>query len=359
MHIDAIHLYLLRETVDQESVLVRMVSGDQSGWGEASPGRAPVHSPEWTEGVMACLRDWLAPQLVGQDITSGGELQERLARFRGNPMAKGALDMAWWDLTARIAGVPLHQQLGGPAARKLPLAIAVDVQPAVDDLFARLEAVFAGGYALAVLKIRPGWDLEVIRAVRQVFQTDSLAIDCDESLGLDQQDWLLRLDDFHLEWIEQPHPADDLVGHAMLQQNMRVPIALDQSITSLERARLAIDLGSCRAMRLEPSRLGGLTTALAIHNACRAAGVTCFAGGQNGTVIGQRASLALGSLGGFTLPAEWLEGTLAMGDACPALEPHKSEAGRLLLELSQRAGIGISPDLNQLDKLAVEHVILH
>src|SRR5262245_38525878 len=95
-----------------ESVLVRMTSGGVSAWGESCPLAAPCYSPEWAGGVFACVRDWLAPAVVGQSIDSGEVLQARLAHFKGNPFAKAALDTAWWVLAARRAGQPLHRMLG-------------------------------------------------------------------------------------------------------------------------------------------------------------------------------------------------------------------------------------------------------
>ena len=78
-----------------ESVLVRMQSGDVVGWGETRPLAAPTYSPEWAAGVFHVAKTWLAPRLVGQDITRGPQLQGRLGLIKGNPFAKAGLDLAW------------------------------------------------------------------------------------------------------------------------------------------------------------------------------------------------------------------------------------------------------------------------
>src|SRR6186713_3093398 len=95
-----------------ESVLCRMTAGSAEGWGETSSLAAPCYSPEWAGGVFAVAKQWLAPALVGRDVASGQELQRHLAVYKGNPFAKGLLDVAWWNLAARIAGIPLHRLLG-------------------------------------------------------------------------------------------------------------------------------------------------------------------------------------------------------------------------------------------------------
>src|SRR5262245_54805752 len=96
-----------------ESVLVQMTSDGVAGWGEASPLAAPTYSPEWAAGVFQTMRIWLAPRLVGRDVNSGEELQQLLSVYKGNQFAKGGLDLAWWDLHARLQGQPLYRVLGG------------------------------------------------------------------------------------------------------------------------------------------------------------------------------------------------------------------------------------------------------
>ena len=101
-------------------MLVAVHGGGATGWGEASPGNAPWTGPEWAAGAFSLLRDWLAPAVAGETISTGEDLAKRLDGFRGNQFAKAALDMAWWDLQARLQNRPLHQLLaaaGKPQSR--------------------------------------------------------------------------------------------------------------------------------------------------------------------------------------------------------------------------------------------------
>ena len=122
MHIDSLSLFHValprkrpkiiagRPCETLETVLVKLASGGAVGWGEAAPGNAPTGSSEWAAGAFAVLRDWLAPAVVKTEIDSGKTLAERLAPFRGNQHAKAALDIAWWDLAARMQDRPLHER---------------------------------------------------------------------------------------------------------------------------------------------------------------------------------------------------------------------------------------------------------
>ena len=189
-----------------ETVLVRMDGEEASGWGEASPGNAPQANGEWAGGAWLCLRDWLAPAVVEKAIDSGDNLAERLDRFGGNRFAKGALDAAWWDLSARLQNRPLHQLLGG-CREAIEVGASFDQMASIDELLAAIGQARDAGYARVELKFRPGWDVEMLRVVRQEFPTLTLHVDFEGRLGLEHAEMLYRLDDFGLAMIEQPLAA--------------------------------------------------------------------------------------------------------------------------------------------------------
>ncbi len=226
---------------------------------------------------MLCLKDWLAPEIVGQDLTSGEALQQRLQHVVGNSAAKAALDIAWWNLEAARQSRSLAELLGADKTA-LSAGVVLSASESIDALLAEISAAVGRGYPSIGLKFRPGQGVEMVRAVRAVFPTTALWIDCDGLCRLEQRETFFRLDDFLLQRIEQPLAADDLVGHAMLQEGIRTPIALDQSITSLERVEQALELGSCRQVRIDPERVGGITPALAIAAVCAEKGATVLAG---------------------------------------------------------------------------------
>ena len=200
---------------------MRLQSGDVVGWGEASPGNSPSFGAEWTGSVLV---------LAGLARSPGGPPRDRLRKrpagcfgaVRGNRFAKAALDTAWWDLNARLAGQPLHQMLGGQG-NSLEVGTGFDRMETIDMLVEAMGRAFEAGYARVELKFRPGWDVQMVNAVRSVFPSQRLHIDVEGGLRLDHMEMLCRLDDFMLAMIEQPLAADDLVGHAMVQENVPHP----------------------------------------------------------------------------------------------------------------------------------------
>ncbi|MGE0610320.1 MAG: o-succinylbenzoate synthase [Pirellulales bacterium] len=286
-----------------EGVLARMQSGPLVAWGEAAPFAAPCYSPEWAGGAFACLRDWLAPALVGQQINSGQDLQSRLAHFKGNQFAKAALDTAWWVLESQRQNKPLHRLLG---ATRDSVAVGADfgVMDSVDQLLTGISCAVDARFPRIKLKFRPGWDLDMLRQVRTRFPDTTFHIDCNSGYRLKDLETFRQVDEFNLAMIEQPLAHDDVVDHAKLQQAIRTPVCLDETITSVERAQQAIELGSCRFVNIKPGRVGGLTVAVAIHNLCQQAGIPCWVGGMLESAIGSRTCVALAMLDNFTYPAD-------------------------------------------------------
>jgi O-succinylbenzoate synthase len=271
--------------------------------------------------VFAVARDSLAPAVVGQRISEPSEVQALLAHFKGNPFAKGLLDAGCWMLAAELAGQPLHVMLGGG---RQPVEVGADfgVRDSIGDLLAAIAGAQVAGFTRVKLKIRRGWDTSVLRAVRQEFPTLRMHVDCNGGYTLADMEMLCRLDDFALAMIEQPLDSDDLVDHAHLQRQIRTPICLDESITSLRRAELAIELGSCRVINIKPGRVGGLTPALTILETAREAGIDCWVGGMLESAVGARMNLALATCAGFTYPADLFPSArfFAQDLARPALE---------------------------------------
>lgn len=286
-----------------ESVLVRLTSGEHTGWGETSPLAAPGYSPEWAGGVFHTLHTWLAPQIIGQDITTGQELQSKLSWVKGNLFAKAGLDLAWWDLHARMLGQPLYRLLGGTNP---VVVVGADfgVADSIPALIADIRAAVAQGFRRIKLKFRPGWDVPMVRAVRESFPDLVFHIDCNSGYRLSDLPLFQSLDVFNLAMIEQPLAHDDLVDHAALQRHIRTPICLDESITSLDRTRQALELKSCRYVNIKPGRVGGLTNAVAIHDLCVSQKIPCWVGGMLESAVGAAHCVALATLPGFTYPAD-------------------------------------------------------
>ena len=284
--------------------------------------------------------------------------------------------MAWWDLIARLQNRPLHQLLGGKGDRfafpvrpagcfaesePVPLSAAVEVGPtfdrmaSIDEFAAQLGAAVEAGFTRVKLKFRPGWDVQMVDFVRKEFPTLTIHIDCEGALTLGHSEMFYRLEDFMLAMIEQPLAADDLVGHAMLQESLRTPICLDESIASLAQADMALELASCKYVNLKPGRVGGLTAAVAIHDLCHAHCTPCYVGAMPQSAIGGRIGFALATKANCSYPADFFPSDRILAeDIAEPLLPTKDPAdGRQRVRLSSAAGIGVEPQRDLLDKLCI------
>ena len=333
-----------------EAVLVKMTSGAFAGWGETSPLAAPTYSPEWAAGVFHVAKTWLAPRLIGQEIASGAELQERLALVKGNPFAKAGLDLAWWDLHAKILRRPLYQVLGGQGP-VVTVGADFGVRDSIDDLVMHVRGAVEAGYRRIKLKFRPGWDVPMLEAVRGAFPQAVFHIDCNSGYRLEDAELFRQIDRFNLAMIEQPLGHDDLLDHAQLQKRITTPVCLDESITSLAKARKALAVGACRYMNVKPGRVGGLTVALAIHELCHRQGLPCWVGGMLEPAVGAAHCIALATLPGFTYPADIFPSRNYYRDDLG--EPAIVLSGPSQMTASDKPGIGVEPNAERLRKQTV------
>lgn len=309
-----------------ESVLCRMSSGQLSAWGESCPLAGPCYSPEWAGGVYAVAERYFAPRLLGQEIRSGQQLQDQLAIFKGNPFAKALFDNAWWMLESQRLQQPLHRQLGA-TRDEIPVGADFGVRDTVEELLDLIASAVAAGFPRIKLKFRPGWDLPMLRRVRDAFPDTVFHIDCNSGYSLEDLEMFREIDELHLAMIEQPLAHDDVHDHAILQSQLQTPICLDESISSPAQAKRALELGSCRFVNIKPGRVGGLTNALRIHDLCVAAKIPCWVGGMLESAIGASHCIALGMLDQFSYPA----------DIFPSCVYYREDLGQRPIELSRNS----------------------
>ncbi len=286
------------------SVLVRMEDeAGAYGWGETTPLYAPTYSPEHTPGVFYTIRDHFAPAVIGQEVETAADLLKRLAVFKGNQFAKAGLETAWWVLDSKRRGLPLHVALGGTKDR---VAVGADygVQDSLDMLIAKIQGAIDQGYPRVKLKFRPGWDLNMLDAVRSTFPSFTFHVDCNSGYTLADADLFRKVDRYRLAMVEQPLQADDLVDHAALQRMLDTPVCLDESIKGVHDAEVALRLGSCRYVNVKMGRVGGLSVAKAVHDLCAERGVPCWVGGMLESAVGGGICVELATLGNFTYPAD-------------------------------------------------------
>jgi O-succinylbenzoate synthase len=207
------------------------------------------------------------------------------------------------DLAARTRGVSIRALIGGTRDR-VAVGVSLGIERDVATLVEQVLAHVAQGYQRIKLKIKPGWDLDIVRAVREAYPHGLLSVDANTAYTLADTAHLRQLDEYSLLMIEQPLAHDDLFDHQVLQRALRTAICLDESIVHRRAAAHALALGSCRLINIKIGRVGGYTEALAIHDVCQAHGAPVWCGGMLECGIGRAHNLALASLPNFTLPGD-------------------------------------------------------
>lgn len=276
---------------------------NRTGWGECVADEGPFFSYETVETARAVLGRFLIPQVLGPTLESPEVFPERVRAVRGHPMAKACLEAALWDLQAQTLEVPLWKLLGGTLTR-VACGVSIGIQDRPEQLFEKIEKELEAGYRKIKIKIKPGWDVEIVRQVRERFPDIPLMVDANSAYSLKDAAQLGRLDAFDLLMIEQPLGYDDLVEHAALQRRLSTPICLDESIRHHRDARNALELGACRIINIKMGRVGGHTEARRIHDLCRERDVPVWCGGMLETGIGRAHNVALSTLENFRLPGD-------------------------------------------------------
>jgi len=284
-------------------ILVAVRADGLTGWGECTAEVGPWYSSETIETAWHILRDFLIPVVLDLEVASPADVVARFQRVRGHPMARAGLENGVWDLLAQAQGVSLASLLGGRRDR-VEVGVSIGIEPTLEALLAWVDQYVAEGYGRVKLKIKPGWDVEVVRAVRERWPDLPLQVDANSAYTLADAPVFQELDQFDLLLIEQPLHYDDIVDHAKLQAQLRTPLCLDESIHSPEHARWALDIGACRVINIKVGRVGGLTAARQIHDLCASQGVPVWCGGMLETNVGRAANVALATLANFALPGD-------------------------------------------------------
>ncbi len=335
-------------------VIVAVHSGGAVGYGESPVELLPLYSPETAETCWHVQRDALIPLLLRAELEHPTEVPAVFRPVRGHPMAKAGLEAAVWDLTARQAGVPVSRLLGGVRER-VESGVSIGIQPSVEGLLEHIDAYRAEGYRRIKVKIRPGWDYDVLAAIRKRFPDIPLMADANSAYTPTDAPLLRQFDVFELLMLEQPLAHDDLLDHAALQRGMSTPLCLDESITTPGRAREALELGSCRIINIKPARVGGLTAARAVHDLCQAHDVPVWCGGMLETGIGRAHNLAAASLPNFTLP-----GDISASDRYwhqDIVEPPFVLNSDGTMDVPQGPGIGVEVRRDRLEAVTVRRAV--
>jgi o-succinylbenzoate synthase len=338
-------------------VLVAAYCEGLIGWGECAAMDRPWYAYETSGTEWQILTQFLAPSVLGRVWNDIGEYVALTDWVRGHPMAKAGLQMAAWDLVAQSEGVSVAAKLAEPYPEGprtgATVGRSLGIDGTMEENFARIAALLAQGYRRLKFKIKPGYDVDIVRPVRERFPTVPIMVDANSAYSLADVSRLKPLDDFDLLMIEQPLAHDDIVEHSQLQTQLRTRICLDESIGSVGLARCALALDAARIINIKPGRVGGLWEARQIHDLCRAHQVPVWCGGMQETGIGLAANLAIASLPGFSLPADisptgWYWAQDVVEDRFD-IDPQDGT-----IPVPQKPGLGITVDLERIKGYQVQ-----
>jgi O-succinylbenzoate synthase len=307
----------------RDSLLVRAVlrfRGDRGaaneveGWGECPALPGPTYSAEYTAGAQDVSERYLVPALLRKSVACVAGVAPALAGVKGHNMAKTAFEAALMDAELVAGGVRMADFLGGQSrtgavvADSVAAGVAIGLSGSLGELLDEVALRLEGGYRRVKLKVRPGWDVEPVGAVRERWPALVLFADANGSYGRlpmgQAAEQLARLDGYGLSCLEQPLGDDDLAGHAELARRLGTPLCLDEALTSPGAIVSALRVGACSVVNIKAGRLGGYLEAVRAHDLCVEQRVPVWCGGMVETGIARAANLALASLPGFCLPGD-------------------------------------------------------
>lgn len=274
-----------------------------TGWSECVAGEAPAYSSETVKTALHAIEDFIAPLVFAREYGHPDEILPSLQPVRGHNMAKAAVEMGAWESYARTRGESLSKALGGTRPQ-IESGVSIGIQDTVEQLLDKIEQELADGYRRIKIKIKPGWDLDVVRRVRERFPDIPLMVDANSAYTLADVELFRKMDAFDLMMIEQPLHHEDMWDHAKLQREIRTPICLDESIHSVDDARRAIEMGATRIINIKAGRLGGLSSARDVQKLAADHEIPVWCGGMLESGIGRAHNVHLSTLENFTLPGD-------------------------------------------------------
>jgi O-succinylbenzoate synthase len=290
--------------VARDVLLVRLRTDIGDGWGECVAMADPFYSSEYVAAAEDVIRGYLAPALFAAGDVAAEQFADLFAPVVGHRMSKAALEIAALDAELR-AGRESFGHRFGAVRDAVDCGVSVGISPTIDALLEEVSGYVEQGYRRIKLKIKPGWDLEPVAAVRELLGDAALLqVDANTAYTIADVEHLRGLDRFGLLLIEQPFVEEDIRSHIALAKAIETPVCLDESIVSTVVAIDAIERGATSIINIKAGRVGGYLEAIAIHDACLQRDIPVWCGGMLETGIGRAANVALAALPGFTLPGD-------------------------------------------------------
>ena len=335
-------------------ILIRITAEGMTGYGEVVASSKPLYSYETTTTAWHILKEFLIPLLFKENLTHPVDFSREAKRYHGHPMAKAGVEAALWDLKAKKDGKPLWRIYGGHR-KEIPAGVSLGIQDSVRGLLDRAGQFLSEGYRRIKIKIKPGWDVDVCRLLREEFPEMKLQVDANGAYSREDRKTFQALDEFQLMMIEQPFPPYDLWDHSQLQKNIQTPLCLDESILSVDSARQAQAMGSCRIINIKSGRVGGIVESIRIHDWCHEHSIPVWCGGMLESGIGRAHNIHLATLPNFQYPNDISASKRYYKEDLVSPSIEITPQGTILVP--DNPGIGIVPHEARIKKHTLKHEI--
>lgn len=262
------------------------------GLGEAPVLVFPFYKSETMAVVSLVLKEYFAPKLL--ELTEDSlykDIDQLFPEIVGHYFSKFAVDCALLDLRSQVENKTSANILGANLD-EVPLGSSIGIAN-LSETLKKIEQRLLDGVKRIKLKIHPGWDSELLEAVREKFGEIALTVDGNSSYARTDIEHLKSLDRFNLQMIEQPFSGNDLVGHSLLQKSIRTAICLDESVEELADLDTVNRLKSAKIINIKPARVGGIYNAVKMHEQAQQLGLGTWVGGLMETGIGKSFALVV------------------------------------------------------------------
>ncbi|MBV9020203.1 MAG: o-succinylbenzoate synthase [Ktedonobacteraceae bacterium] len=341
---------------NKPTVIVKIETYDGIiGYGEAAAMPFPFYSPDTIDICMLALRDYIAPLVLHKDFPDVQSLMDSLKIIKKHTFAKAGLETAVWMALSIQQDTALKVLLGG-TQNKVAVGARIGIKKTIEEILDEIAVKLEEGFQRIKIKIKPGWDITVVEAIRRKFGSILLMVDANSAYTLEDVKLFKALDQYSLTMIEQPLADDDIVDHSVLQKEITTPICLDESILSADDARRAIYLHACKVINIKPGRVGGLLESKKIHDVCQKHAVDVWCGGMFETGIGRAFNIAISSLPNYVYPGDISPINLFYVDDLVKDSFTVDHYG--YVKVPEEPGLGFDVDEKKIERYTVEKVTI-
>lgn len=251
-----------------EHTLVKVIAEDGTyGIAEAVP-RTGIYG-ETQQSILAVLRRFLIPLIVGMDSMNTELLWEKMAEVPYNFVAKGTIDVALHDLNGKLLGVPTAALLGGPYRREVPLCwVSGGSWFPREKILKETERIIGQGYK--GIKMKAGHfeqDIELAKIIRgmapkgfQIYLDPNQLYTREELVRVGKELGGV------IDAIEEPVAIwDDVARKEFTQRFPEIPLLSDETTFTVPDAYRQMQLGAIRRMAIKIPRTGFTMSKKLVH----------------------------------------------------------------------------------------------